>query len=55
LTAIDELISAFKYNTQMVYNTQTVTTLESTVNTGSESEAWYQRDVSINYLTFSSR
>ena len=55
LTAIDELISAFKYNTQMVYNTQTVTTLESTVNTGSESEAWYQRDISVSYLTFSSR
>ncbi|HHZ97786.1 MAG TPA: hypothetical protein EYN67_20095 [Flavobacteriales bacterium] len=49
LTAIDELISAFKYNTQ------TVTTLESTVNTGSESEAWYQRDISVSYLTFSSR
>ena len=55
LTAIDELISAFKYNTQMVYNTQTVQTLESTVNTGSESEAWYQRDISVSYLTFSSR
>ena len=55
LTAIDELISAFKYNTQMVYNTQTVTALEGTVNTGSESEAWYQRDISINYLTFTSR
>ena len=55
LLAIDELISAFKYNTQMVYNTQTVQALESTVNTGSESEAWYQRDISVNYLTFSSR
>ena len=55
LTAIDELISAFKYNTQMVYSTQTVQTLESTVNTGSESEAWYQRDISVSYLTFSSR
>ncbi len=55
LIAIDELISAFKYNTQIVYNTQTVQTLESTVNTGSESEAWYQRDISINYLTFSTR
>ncbi|MBL4941125.1 MAG: hypothetical protein JKY81_05610 [Colwellia sp.] len=55
LDAIDELISAFKYNTQMVYNTQTVQALESTVNTGSESEAWYQRDISINYLTFSNR
>lgn len=55
LTAIDELITAFKYNTQLVYNTQTVDTLESTVNNGSESEAYYQRDVSINYLTFSTR
>lgn len=55
LTAIDELISAFRYNTQMVYNTQTVQALECTVNTGSESEAWYQRDISVNYLTFSNR
>lgn len=55
LAAIDELISAFKYNTKLVYNTQTVDILESTVNTGSESEAWYQRDISINYLTFSTR
>ena len=55
LAAIDELILAFKYNTNMVYTTQTVATLESTVNTGSESEAWYQRDISINYLTFTNR
>jgi len=55
LAAIDELIAAFKYNTKLVYNTQTVDILESTVNTGSESEAWYQRDISINYLTFSTR
>lgn len=55
LSAIDELISAFKYNTQMVYNTQTVQVLESTVNTGSENEAWFQRDISVNYLTFSDR
>ncbi|HHZ69304.1 MAG TPA: hypothetical protein EYN54_03265 [Methylococcaceae bacterium] len=55
LSAIDQLISAFKYNTQMVYTTQTVQVLSSTVNTGSESESWYQRDISINYLTFSNR
>ena len=55
LKAIDELITAFKYTTQLVYNNQTVDILESTVNTGSESEAWYQRDISINYLTFSTR
>ncbi|HHZ95826.1 MAG TPA: hypothetical protein EYN67_09795, partial [Flavobacteriales bacterium] len=55
LSAIDQLITAFKYNTQMVYTTQTVQVLSSTVNTGSESESWYQRDISINYLTFSNR
>ena len=55
LTAVDQLRSAFKYNTQLVYNTQTVQTLDSTVNNGSESEAFYQRDLSINYLTFSTR
>lgn len=55
LSAIDQIISAFKYNTQMVYTNQTVQGLESTVNTGSESESWYQRDISINYLTFSNR
>lgn len=55
LTVIDELISSFKYATSLVYNTQTVDILESTINTGSESESWYQRDVSINYLTLSTR
>lgn len=55
LTAIDELITVFKYNTVLVYNTQTVDILESTVNTGSESDAYFQRDISINYLTFSER
>lgn len=55
LTAIDELTSVFKYNTQMVYNTQTVQVLDSTVSAGSESESWYQRDITINYLTFSGR
>lgn len=55
LIVIDEIITAFKYNTNLVYNTQTVDILESTVNTGSESEAFYQRDISINYLTFSTR
>lgn len=55
LTAIDELITAFKYTTQVVYNNQTVDILESNVNAGSESEAWFQRDISVNYLTFSTR
>ena len=55
LKAIDELIIAFRYNTQATFDSQTVQILESTVNNGSESESWYQRDISIGYLTFSTR
>ena len=55
LTAIDAILSAFTYNTNLVYNGQKIDILNSEVNSGSESEAWYQRDISINYLTFSER
>ena len=55
LSAIDNILSVFKYNTETVYNTQTVSILESTVNNGAETESWFQRDISINYLTFSTR
>tara|TARA_R110000796_G_scaffold3362_1_gene13191 strand:- start:3 stop:431 length:429 start_codon:yes stop_codon:yes gene_type:complete len=55
LTAIDEILSGFLYNTNIVYNVQKVDILTSEVNNGSESEAWFQRDISINYLTFSER
>ena len=55
LQAIDNILSAFTYNTSLVYNGQKVDILSSDVNSGSESEAWYQRDISINYLTFSER
>ena len=55
LSAIDSILSSFTYNTNLMYNGQTVDILTSEVNSGSESEAWYQRDISINYLTFSTR
>ena len=55
LQAVDQLKTAFKFNTEMVYNTQTVTALESSINNGSENEAWFKRDISINYLTISTR
>ena len=55
LKAIDDVLSGFIYNTSIVYNEQTVDILSSTVNNGAESEAWFQRDISINYLTFSER
>ena len=55
LQAIDNILAAFTYNTSLVYNGQKVDILNSDVNSGSESEAWYQRNISINYLTFSER
>ena len=55
LSAIDSILSAFQYNSSTVYNTQKVDILESTVNNGIENESWFKRDISINYLTFSTR
>ncbi len=55
LQAIDDVLSGFIYNTSIVYNEQRVDILSSTVNNGTESEAWFQRDISINYLTFTKR
>ena len=55
LQTIDSVLSAFQYNDNTVYNTQTVSTLDSTVNLGSENESWFKRDISINYLTFSTK
>ena len=55
LIAIDEVLAGFQYNSNTVYNDQQVDILESTVNQGAESESWFQRDISINYLTFSTR
>ena len=51
LQMIDDILSGFAYGSAEVYNGQTINILESTVNSGSENEAWFKRDVSINYLT----
>jgi len=55
LQTVDSILSAFQYNSSTVYNTQQVDVLESTVNNGTENESWFKRDISINYLTFSTR
>jgi len=55
LQTIDSILSAFQYNSSTVYNTQQVDILESAVNNGTENESWFKRDISINYLTFSTR
>lgn len=55
LSTIDTIKSTFSYNSSSVYNGQQVDILEATINNGTENESWYKRDVSINYLTFSTR
>ncbi len=55
LAVVDEIRTIFKHNTVMVYNGQKVQTVDSTFSVGSESEAWFQRNISINYLTFSNK
>ena len=54
-TAVDEIRAGFQFNSPTTYNGQKVTILNSTVNQGRETEAWFQRDITINYLTFSNR
>ena len=55
LEKIDLIASAFNESTSIEYNGQTVDILDSTLNTGTENESWYKRDLTINYLTFSNR
>ncbi len=55
LRIIDELKGAFKYNQEIVYNNTTVSILNSDITSGDENAAWFKRDLSINYLTFTSR
>ena len=55
LQTIDSILSAFQYNSSTVYNNQKVDILDSTINNGTENESWFKRDISINYLTFSTR
>lgn len=55
LQSIDTLLNTFRYNTNIVYNTQSVDILSADVSNGRQSEAWYQRDISINYLAFTQR
>ena len=55
LTIVDELSSAFKYGSTIVYNAQKVDILDSASPTSFTSESWYKRIISINYLTFSNK
>jgi hypothetical protein len=54
-TAVDQVRAGFQFNTATVYNGQQVSIQDITVNQGRVTEAWFQTDISINYLTFSNR
>jgi hypothetical protein len=54
-TAVDEIRAGFQFNTSTVYNGQQVSIQDINVNQGRVTEAWFQTDISINYLTFSNR
>ena len=55
LQAMDDIKSGFLYSTSLVYNGQQVDILDADSNQGSENDAWFKRDLSINYLTYSER
>jgi hypothetical protein len=55
VTAVDEIRAGFQFNTATVYNGQQVSIQDINVNQGRPTEAWFQTDISINYLTFSNR
>ena len=55
LQALDDIKSGFLYSISLVYNGQQVDILEADSNQGSENDAWFKRDLSINYLTYSER
>ena len=50
-----DILAGFRYSTSTVYNSQQVDILDSTVNNGTENEAYFKRDISINYLAFNKR
>jgi hypothetical protein len=54
-TTVDQIRAGFQFNTATVYNGQQVSIQDINVNQGRVTEAWFQTDISINYLTFSNR
>lgn len=55
LYVIDHIKTAFKYNTILVYNGQSVATLDSNITVSNESEGFHQRNITIDFLTFSEK
>jgi len=52
---IDQLEAAFSYNTELVYNDQKVYIESIETTAGTESEAWFQRELTFNYFSLSER
>jgi hypothetical protein len=54
-TAVDQILAGFQFNSLAMYNGQQVSIQDINVNQGRVSEAWFQTDITIEYLTFSNR
>ena len=55
LEKIDEILTEFAYGTSAVFNSQNVDILDSTVTNRRHDSSWYVRDISIDYLAFTTR
>lgn len=55
LEKIDLIAAVFRNTKQITYNGKTVEILDSSLNEGRNDESWFRRDLSINYLTYSTR
>lgn len=55
LEKADLISSAFRDTTNIEFDGQRVEILESTLNAGFIDEPWFKRDLTINYLTFTTR
>ena len=55
LLKIDSILSTFSYGTAALYSGQTVDILDAALTNGRYDNAWFVRDVSIDYLAFATR
>jgi hypothetical protein len=55
LTKCDEVSALFKWGTKISYNGLDIFIQDSTLNEGAETEGYFRRDLSINYMTLAER
>ena len=55
LEKVDLILSAFRDTTSISFDGLGVDILESTLNAGFIDDPWFKRDITINYLTYTTR